>query len=110
MIRSAIILIGLCSAGSAPAQWSGVQVPITGSAGANSADTFYPWYRNGDTPTMRRQRLEQSDALRKEAARLEMADGGTLSEEHAAYIRKQVREILGQKRSYARTGSLVAER
>jgi hypothetical protein len=108
MIRGAIILMGLVSAGGASAQWAGQQTAITNSASAYSILNTSPWSGSGETPTMRQQKLEQSDALRKEAAQLEVADGGTLSKEHAAYISKRAREILGGKR--LRTGSLVATR
>lgn len=63
----------------------------------------------GDTPTMRRDKLKQALALRAEALRLQEADGGVLSPEHAAYVRGRAAAIMGQPTPPA-TGSLIRKK
>lgn len=93
------ILFALCIAGlvapAASAQWVNSPIPntpaITSPLGLNSDSAF----RFDGTPTMQRQKMRESLALRAEAQQLEQKDGGTLSPEHVAYVRKRVREIMG---------------
>ncbi len=47
-----------------------------------------------DTPTLRDQKLRWAITLRAEAAELLRQDGGTLTSEHKAYIRRRVQRIL----------------
>jgi hypothetical protein len=51
-----------------------------------------------DTPSMERQRVRQAIALREEAAALLKQDGGTLTPEHQAYVRRKARAILAGRR------------
>lgn len=48
-----------------------------------------------DTPTMKRQKRDRALALRAEAQMLLEQDGGTLTREHDAYLRREARDILG---------------
>lgn len=48
---------------------------------------------NHETPTLRRQKVAWTLALRDELYRLQRADGGTLSPKSIAYIRKEVTRI-----------------
>lgn len=52
-----------------------------------------PWQFD-DTPTLRDQKVRWAIALREEAAELLRQDGGTLTSEHKAYIRRRVQRIL----------------
>jgi hypothetical protein len=106
MIRSAIFIIGIVCATPTLAEWPGQSMAVMQQA-YNAAPSLN-LLPGAVTPTMRQQKLAQSDALRAEAARMQAADGGTLSAEHVAYIRKQVRQILGQSAELPRTGSLIA--
>jgi hypothetical protein len=54
--------------------------------------------RSSDTPTMRRMKLARAIELRAEAARLLSEDGGTLTSEHEAYIRRKAHAILEARR------------
>ena len=51
-----------------------------------------------ETPTMKRMKLKRAIALRAEAATLLRQDGGTLSQKHAASIRRKARAILSDGR------------
>lgn len=79
----------------ASAQWVNSPIPntpvVTSSPGLTSDSAF----RFDGTPTMQRQKMRESLALRAEAKQLEQADGGTLSAKHVAYLRKRVRDIMG---------------
>jgi len=110
MIRAAIVLLGIISAGPVFAQWAGQATAITNGATSYSVPDVYMFSGNRETPTMRQQKLDQSAALREEAARLQAADGGTLSAKHAAYIRKRVRKIIDGRGAVPQTGSLIARR
>jgi hypothetical protein len=109
MIRAAFVLLGMVSAMPVSAQWAGQGTYIVSGAGYTTP-SLYLFPGSGETPTMRQQKLEQSNALREEAAQLQVADGGTLSAEHVTYIRKRVRQILGRSAPLPRTGSLIARK
>ena len=66
-------------------------------------------YAQHNTSPQQRARLAQAIALRDEAARLQAADGGTLSAAHLAYVRHQAALIEGSE-STANTGSLIIRR
>ena len=61
-----------------------------------------------DTPTMRAKKHEQAVALRLEANNLLKQDGGKLTHDHEAYIRRRSCEILGNP--HAPTGTMVPRR
>ena len=50
--------------------------------------------RYGDTPTMRVQKLRWAITLREEVAELLRQDGGVLTSEHKAYVRRRSQRIL----------------
>ena len=54
------------------------------------------FYDARDTPTMQREKRNRALALRQEAAMLLEQDGGTLTREHNAYLRRKAHEILGR--------------
>ena len=76
-------------------------IPVAASAQAFSRSTgeFNPppdrFYDARDTPTMQRQKRDRALALREEAAMLLEQDGGTLTREHDAYLRRKAHDILG---------------
>jgi len=61
-----------------------------------------------ETPSMRKQKLERAVALRQEADTLLAQDGGKLTPEHEAYVRRKVCTILGSEDRG--TGSLAPRR
>lgn len=79
------------------------QVGLPGSqppaAFSRSTGEFDPgparFFRVRDTPTMQRQKRDRALALRAKAAMLLEQDGGTLTPEHEAEIRREARDILG---------------
>ena len=76
--------------GSAPVQAGLLRAPNT------NIETPYLFSRDG-TPTMRRQKVKRAIALREEAARLMQENGGTLTPEQQAYVRREAREILSTR-------------
>ncbi len=48
----------------------------------------------GDTPTMRRQKLERAIALRQEVDAMLQTNGGELTDAQQAYVRRRARAIL----------------
>lgn len=64
----------------------------------------YAGSRVKDTPTMERQKLARAVALRNEANKLRIADGGTLSPANQRYIQHKADAIRGRQQ---RLGSLT---
>lgn len=102
------ILISLAAAlvsVSATAQTTGV--------GESMSSPNYTTFRAGveamqgrglsETPTMRAQKLERAIALRAEANALLQEDGGKLTAEHAAYVRRKACKILSGKSAVSGT-------
>lgn len=69
--------------------------PPTGDFRTAAESRFFQPVR--ETPTMQRQRAEQALAVRAEAERLRLEDGGTLSAENRNYIARKVRRILERR-------------
>ncbi|MEG3163575.1 hypothetical protein U1701_03095 [Sphingomonas sp. PB2P19] len=65
---------------------------------ARQSDGHYNLVRSNDTPTMRAQKLRRAIALRDEAAALVAQDGGTLTDRHRAYLRREASNILDGSR------------
>jgi hypothetical protein len=89
---AAILLPGLASAQSEPV--SNVEPTMTMPNDSTFAPSLVGREPLTDTPSLQRQKVRQAIALREEAAALLKADGGTLTAEHQAYVRRKARAIL----------------
>lgn len=93
----ALFILAMCAASvSAAAQTTG-PVPSMLSPNYDTYRSSAELYRNqgpAETPTMRRLKLERAKALHAEAAALLSQDGGKLTPEHEAYLRREACDIL----------------
>lgn len=80
----------------ATAQISGINTSpaerSTGSGYESSVGGYFPGQTHV-TPSMRAQKMRWAIALREEALALQKSDGGVLSDEHRAYIKRRARKI-----------------
>ena len=85
LLCSSFIVAAPASASPDRTEWSAMAVNESVRSG----------YYDGthETPTLRRQKTAWTLALRDEVYRLQRADGGTLSPQSIAYIRKEVTRI-----------------
>ncbi|MEN2787083.1 hypothetical protein ACFOKI_04110 [Sphingomonas qilianensis] len=110
MAKLLIVLLAGLTAASAAAQTS------VGGIGMNAPNysTDQPIldglnaFPSAETPTMAKDKLERARALTVEAKSLLRQDGGTLTRQHDAYLRRKACDILGYNGKI--TGSLAPQR
>lgn len=94
-MKRALLILALAAPSVAAAQSPDTRFTTVSPIGVIPPMPLANWPRNyGDTPTMRDQKLRWAITLREEAADLLRQDGGVLTSEHKAYIRRRSQRIL----------------
>jgi hypothetical protein len=108
---SALFVAAITTASVAPAAPFPDQTGLSSRAVNETVRSGY-YTGSGQTPTMRRQKVARILALRDEAYRLQIADGGTLSARTIAHIRNAVANIRssGSVRNSDRAAACTARR